>query len=664
MKKILLGILLMAAVNIVWAQEDTLRKSIEEVVISANKFEMLKRDVIQHIDIINKRDLQWMNPMNSADLLSNTGNVLVQKSQGGGGSPIIRGFESSRVLLMVDGIRLNNAIFRGGHLQNVLRIDNAILEKVEILYGPSSAMYGSDALGGVMHFITKKPVLNQKILGSAMLRYGTANQEKSGHFDVGFGGKRVASLFSVSFSDFGDMVQGKNRKSAYPTFGERPFYVQRINGADSIVSNPDKNKQVGTAYRQFDFIDKYIFQQNSRTTHSLNFQYSTTGNVTRYDRLTETDSKGKPKSSEWYYGPETRQLASYRLDRKTSSGLMDKLSFTMAYQSNKESRNSRKFNSAKRKSQNELVKIYSFDIDGYKKLKGQEINYGAEAYLNDVKSTAIFTNVNTLEVTPADTRYPDGTNTMNSFAVYAQDKISLVADKLFFNAGIRYNYSVLKSTFASTTFFAFPFNAVEQKSGAFSGTAGLLYLPTETTKVTLLASSGFRTPNIDDMIKVFESVAGQLIIPNPNLKPEYTTNFELGMVQTIGGRARIEAGAYYTLIDNAIVTAADQFNGQDSVMYGGVMSKVYSSQNKRKAFIAGAYGTAGIDLALGFSFSGTINYTYGRIHEATGDTPLDHIPPVFGKAALQYRNNKLQGRIVVSVQRKKSDVRLSAECRG
>ena len=663
MKKILLGILLMAVINMVSAQEDTLRKSIEEVVISANKFEMLKRDVVQHIDIIGKREMQWMNSMNSADLLSNTGNVLVQKSQGGGGSPIIRGFESSRVLLMVDGVRLNNAIFRGGHLQNVLRIDNAMLEKVEILYGPSSAMYGSDALGGVMHFITKKPVLNQKILGSAMLRYGTANQEKSGHFDVGFGGKKIASLFSVSYSDFGDIVQGKNRKSAYPTFGERPFYVQRINGADSIVSNPDKNKQVGTAYRQFDFIDKYVFQQNSRTTHSLNFQYSTTGNVTRYDRLTETDSRGKPKSSEWYYGPEKRQLASYRFDRKTSSVMMDKFSFAMAYQNNKESRNSRKFNSSSLKSQNEEVRVYSFDMDAYKKLKNQEINYGAEAYLNDVKSTATFTNVNTLAVTPADTRYPDGTNTMNTFAVYAQDKISLVADKLFLNAGIRYNYSVLKSTFASTTFFAFPFNAVEQKSGAFSGTAGLLYLPTQTTKVTLAASSGFRTPNIDDMIKVFESVAGQLIIPNPNLKPEYTTNFELGLVQTIGGRAKIEAGAYYTLIDNAIVTAPDQFNGQDSVMYGGVMSKVYSSQNKRKAFIAGAYGSAGIDLAFGFSIFGTINYTYGRIHETTGDTPLDHIPPVFGKAALQYHNNKLQGELSFQFNGKKamSDYLLNAE---
>ena len=496
MKKILIGFFLAAAVNLVSAQEDTLKRTIEEVVITANKFEMLRRDVVQRIDIVNKKELQWMNSMNSADLLSNTGNILVQKSQGGGGSPVIRGFESNKVLLMVDGIRLNNAIFRGGHLQNVLRIDNSILEKLEILYGPSSAMYGSDALGGVMHFITKKPVLNQIAGGSAMLRYSTATFEKTGHLDVNIGGKKIASLTSITYSDFGDIVQGGKRKSAYPTFGERPFYVERINGIDSVVPNPDKNKQVGTAYMQYDLLEKVLFQQNSKISHLLNLQYSNTRDVTRYDRLTEVDGKGKPKNAEWYYGPEQRILASYRFDRKMNIAFMDKFSLTLAYQNNKESRNSRKFGSSKLKSQNEQIGIASFDMDGFKKLKSQEINYGAEAYFNDVKSTAIFTNVSTLGETPADTRYPDGSNTMNTFAVYGQDKISIIPGKLFLNIGVRYNYSVLKSAFATTTFFAFPFDAVEQKSGSFSGNAGLLYLPNDNTRVSLIASRGFRTPNV------------------------------------------------------------------------------------------------------------------------------------------------------------------------
>lgn len=660
-KSILILVLLIP--GILLAQEDTIKKTIEEVVITAGKFEMLKREVVQRIEIVNKRDLQWMNSMNSADLLSNTGNILVQKSQGGGGSPIIRGFESSRVLIEIDGLRLNNAIFRAGHLQNVLRIDNAILDRVEILYGPSSAMHGSDALGGVMHFITKKPVPGQPASGSAMVRYSTANAEKTAHADLSLGGKKVASLTSITFSDFGDIVQGRRRESAYPTFGERPFYVKRLDGKDSIFVNPDPDKQIGTTYRQYDFMEKVLFQPTSRSTHLLNLQFSNTGNVTRYDRLTETDSKGMPKNAEWYYGPEQRLMASYKFEHNLNARILDKFTVHAAFQNAKESRHSRKLNGSKLKSQLESVNVFSIDMDGYKKLKRHEINAGMEAYFNVVTSTAQYTNVDTQEVTPADTRYPDGGNAMNNFAIYGQDKVSLIPEKLLLNAGLRYNYSILNSKFSNTTFYAFPFESVEQRSGALSGTAGLIFFPTRNTKISLLASTGFRTPNVDDMTKVFESVAGRLIIPNPDLKPEYTTNLEAGLVQTIAGRAKIEAGGFYTLIDNAIVVDVDRFNGQDSVMYNGTMSKVFSSQNKRKAFITGAYGTFGLDLWYGFSWNGTINYTYGRIREESGNTPLDHIPPLFGRTAIQYRSEKLQGELSFIFNGKKdiSDYLLNAE---
>lgn len=663
MKKFSFLFLLAAFYLTVNAQEDTLRRTIDEVVISASKFEMLRREVPQKIEIVNRKEVQWMNSLNSADLLANTGNILVQKSQGGGGSPIIRGFESSRVLIEVDGVRMNNAIFRAGHLQNVLRIDNSILERVEILYGPSSAMHGSDALGGVMHFITRKPELGKKFGGSAMARYGTATNEKTLHADVNVGGKKIASLTSLTFSDFGDIVQGSRRKDAYPTFGMRNFYVQRIDGKDSIFTNPDPDRQVGTAYRQYDLLQKVLFKPNEHSTHLLNVQFSNSGNVTRYDRLTETDSKGVPKYAEWYYGPEQRLLASYKFERDADLPFMDRFTVSSAWQNASESRHSRRLNSSKLKSQFEQVNVLSFDADGHKKWDRLEINYGMEAYLNDVVSTAHSTNVNTLEETPADTRYPDGSNTMNTFAIYGQDKVTLMPEKLFLNAGLRYTYSVLKSEFASTTFYAFPYQIAEQKTGALSWTAGLVYLPVQSTKVTLMASSGFRTPNIDDMAKVFESVAGRLIIPNPDLKPEYTNNFEVGLVQTIAGQARLEGGAFYTLINNAIVTAPDQYNGQDSVMYGGVLSRVYSSQNMRKAFICGAYATARVDLWAGFSLNGTFNYTYGRIREESGLTPLDHIPPVFGKAALLYNKGSLQGEFSFVFNGKKdiSDYLLNAE---
>lgn len=132
----------------------------DEIIVSTTKFGVDKSTQPQDIEVISSSEIAFMNQPTTAELLSNTGEVLVQKSQLGGGSPIIRGFEASRVLIMVDGVRFNNAIFRAGHLQNVLRIDENILSGVEVVFGPGSSIYGSDAMGGTMNFYTKNPMLS------------------------------------------------------------------------------------------------------------------------------------------------------------------------------------------------------------------------------------------------------------------------------------------------------------------------------------------------------------------------------------------------------------------------------------------------------------------------------------------------------------------------
>src|SRR5688572_18303159 len=120
---------------LIQAQADTLtEKTLGEVIISANKFTERKRNVNQKVDVITARSIEATNAQNTGDLLINTGNVFVQKSQQGGSSPVLRGFEASRVLLVIDGIRMNNAIYRAGHLQNVITVDQNMLERVEVLY--------------------------------------------------------------------------------------------------------------------------------------------------------------------------------------------------------------------------------------------------------------------------------------------------------------------------------------------------------------------------------------------------------------------------------------------------------------------------------------------------------------------------------------------------
>ena len=108
-------------------------QGLDQVVVSASKFEQSKRDIPQTIVNVNAADIQFQNPPTSADLLEGTGNVYIQKSQLGGGSPIIRGFSTNRLLITVDGVRMNNAIFRSGNLQNVISIDPFTIQNTEDL---------------------------------------------------------------------------------------------------------------------------------------------------------------------------------------------------------------------------------------------------------------------------------------------------------------------------------------------------------------------------------------------------------------------------------------------------------------------------------------------------------------------------------------------------
>ncbi|MEZ4689210.1 MAG: TonB-dependent receptor plug domain-containing protein [Ignavibacteria bacterium] len=132
----------------------------DEIVVSANKFDENVKYLPRQVEVLNSEDIAFANSQTTADLLQQTGTVFVQKSQLGGGSPVIRGFEANKVLIMIDGVRFNNLIFRGGHLQNVLRIDDNVLKRTEVLFGAGSTIYGSDALGGVMNYYTKDPILS------------------------------------------------------------------------------------------------------------------------------------------------------------------------------------------------------------------------------------------------------------------------------------------------------------------------------------------------------------------------------------------------------------------------------------------------------------------------------------------------------------------------
>ncbi|MCK9207476.1 MAG: TonB-dependent receptor plug domain-containing protein, partial [Salinivirgaceae bacterium] len=274
---------------------------ISEVVISSNRWQQKRTDVSSKIISISAKEVTMQNPQTAADLIGTSNEVFIQKSQLGGGSPMIRGFSTNRVLIAVDGIRMNNAIFRSGNLQNIISIDPYTVQETEILFGPGSVIYGSDAIGGVMSFSTLQPLFSDSnqvfINGKSGVRYSSANNENTLHFDVNVGWQKWAFISSFSYNKFGDLRMGSHGPDDYL----RHDYVERINGTDVVVTNQDPLIQKPTSYNQANLMQKIGFQPNEHWDVTYGFLYSTTSDYSRYDRLNRYKN-GLPRSSEWYYG--------------------------------------------------------------------------------------------------------------------------------------------------------------------------------------------------------------------------------------------------------------------------------------------------------------------------------------------------------------------------
>ncbi|MCD4773598.1 MAG: TonB-dependent receptor [Bacteroidales bacterium] len=612
--------------------------SLDEVVISASKWEQKKNEIPNKITTIPPRQIAFNNPQTAADILSISNEVFIQKSQLGGGSPMIRGFAANSVLIVVDGVRMNNAIFRSGNLQNVISIDPNIIENAEVVFGPGSIIYGSDALGGVMDFHTKKVKLSYsekpRISANSLLRYSSANNEKTAHFDFNYGKKKWGFVTSVTYSDYEDLMMGSVGNDDYI----RKEYVEQRNGIDTIINNENENIQKNSAYNQLNILQKIRFNPNKNLDINYGFHYSVTSDIPRYDRLIQYSDE-KLKYAEWYYGPQKWMMNNLNIHLSDTTKLYDELKLTMAYQEFEESRNDRKFQKDELRLRTENVSAITMNLDFDKKITAKStLFYGFEGLYNRVNSSGKIENINTLKEFPTSTRYPDGGSDYSSFAGYMSYK-SNISKKITLSSGLRYSRVIMKSKFIDTTFFKFPYDEINLNTGALNASAGMVYRTDNNWQFNVNASSGFRAPNIDDIAKVFDSEPGTLIVPNENLKPEYAYNLDMGFSRNFGDQTKINATIFYTYLDNAMVRRDFTFNGYDSLLYDGEMSKVEALVNTGSAYIYGGSFSVDVNLNGMFLLSSNLTYTKGKDDEGY---PVRHVAPLFGSSSITYSKDKLK----------------------
>ena len=613
--------------------------AMDEIIVAANRWKQHARDLPVKITSISKKDIQLQNPQTAADLLTVSGKVFMQKSQQGGGSPMIRGFATNRLLYAIDGIRMNTAIFRGGNIQNVISLDPFATERTEVLFGPGSVMYGSDAIGGVMSFQTLTPQFSNEektvISGSAVTRYSSANNEKTGHFDVNVGWKKWASVTSISSNEFGDLRMGSHGPEEYL----RPFYVQRQNGVDVVVTNDNPLVQKPTAYSQINLMQKVRFQPNENWDFQYGFHFSETSSYSRYDRHIRYNSAGLPRYGEFYYGPQKWIMNNLNITHQSKSKLFDEMSLRLAHQFFEESRVSRSINNANREIRIEKVNAYSLNTD-FTKATGarNKVFYGFEYVLNDVNSTGINEDIVVGSSTVGPARYPQAT--WQSIGVYMNDQYK-ISEKTLLQAGLRYNQFILKADF-DTTFYPFPFTEANIDNGSLTGSAGIVFRPTDKWVISSNVATAFRSPNVDDVGKVFDSEPGSVVIPNPNLEAEYAYNVDLNVAKMFGKSVKIDVSTYYTLLDNALVRRDFTLNGASEIVYDGELSQVQAIQNAAKANVYGIQAGVEVKLPTGFRFSTDLNFQKGEEELDNGDkSPSRHAAPFFGISRVGYANSKL-----------------------
>ena len=611
-------------------------ESFEEILLSSQRFQQKRKETPRQIEVVSAKRLSELQPATLGDALINTGQVFVQKSQMGGGSPVLRGFEASRVLMVIDGVRMNNATYRAGHLQDIITIDPFILDRMEVNFGAGSTLYGSDALGGVLYFKTKDATLGEfSVKPSATVRYQSASNSVIGNVGLKVQSEKVGLLLSATRSQFGDLRSGSKNYSDWDTFGMLPRYVSQVNGRDTVLLNDDPQLQKGTGYSQTDLFAK-IFTKTGKVEHMVNLQKSMSDIIPRYDRMSQFNN-GKPVYGRWDYAPQNREYISYT----AKAGSEDHHTrLTLAQQRIEVGRVTRNFDEVMERIQRDAVRMRTVNLDRHDQLSASfTLNSGVEMVWNAVKSVGINKNISTLAETATKARYSDSGATTQMHSVFAQGIYKMAKTGTVIQGGVRVSKYSLEALFSKANPWKLPYQSISFATTTPSYDMGLTQQLKKGLLLKASVNQAYRNPNVDDMTKVFDSKPGaKLLVPSADLKAERSTTVDLGVLWRKDRSFAIEAGVFSSAVKNLLLDQPGTLNGEDSLMYDGRLTPVYQLKNVALGEISGMYLNAKVRLVKDLWFSGSLTQTKGiyRLDDAAAEQPLDHIPPVYGQASLRW----------------------------
>lgn len=568
----------------------------KSIVVTASRNELLSFQTPDAVSVVTRQELKTSAPRSMAEALIGATGVWMQKTNHGGGSPFVRGLTGNQTLLLIDGIRLNNATFRYGPNQYFNTIDIFSVDQVEVIRGKGSVLYGSDALGGVINVITRSPEYTSgksRLGGRGKVKYMNKDMEKSGLGELSFESKNIAFSGNVNYKDFGDIFAGGN------------LGYERPSGYDETGVNLKA---------------KMRFSENWQITSA--YQYLIQNDVGRYDQVAQ---RGYQLYS---FDPQIHRLAYAKVEHFNNNQWFRKINLTVSNQYSYETRKMQKENSTTFTKENDVVKTNGISLENYSTFSPKwEAVTGAEFYSDNVESGKTVTDTETGEETASRGLYPDNSS-MQNFAAFTQHTLKL--EKIHVNFGGRFNAFRIHSVDDE-------FGEVTIKPSSLVGNVSLQYFTSPQQQFILSAHSAFRAPNIND-ISSFGLFDYGIEIPSTDLAPEKAFTIE-GGYKKASDRISVAITAFNTRLKDQIERVEATYNGSEYI--DG--ERVYKKANVAKSNISGIEFESGFKFNPQFAFINNLTWLYGKNLE--NDEPMRRIPPLNGKLALQYNKSRIFGEV-------------------
>jgi len=568
------------------------------------------------VSSVEEEEIKESAPRTVPEALWDSPGVFVQETNLGGGSPILRGMIGPQVLLLVDGVRLSNSTYRTGPVQYLNLIDPLSIRKIEVLRGPGSFLYGSDAMGGVIQVFPLEPPDFRLVPGlggggDLLFRYSSADRGKTGHghFNAGCGGFGVLGGLSIKGFDNLEGGRGVDEQiySGYDHFSgvggvtyrfSKGFFAGWRLKAGYLFSGIEDAGRTDKLY------DKHSLQIYDNVDHLV------------YGRLHMLFPKIKTAADLTF-------SFQHFFERKDTLSVGDDL-VTML--------------SAVR---DEVVALtYGQDVVFITRLLKNrlQLQYGTMWYRDWVGAEKGTQTPGGSWIASPEKSYPDGSTYDNygAFLLVTGDVLrweNLHVIRL--EAGYRFQGMGAHSPSEGEM------EGVDFSNHGHVFTAGVQYLYSYLATAAFTFSQGFRSPNLQETVMLGDT-GKYYHVPNYSLDPEKADTFEL-LGRARAGPIVVGWAGYLSLLDNQIKRRETTWNGQTEI--GG--KPVVHSVNGSSGILLGTELQAGIDFGFGFSLRGHLTFTWGEENVQGGpDVPLTRIPPTFGLLAFRYNSpekKKLQG---------------------